>query len=267
MPSSSARARACRYRASLWATSSGSAWAWTSPSWQSTALRARAPYAAGPGERLACVLPGLIEAPLQETDRAEPRDIEGLIVQRAHAEIFPERFLRERAPFGEAARERTRIAEVRRDPCSQVPQFRRRDRGSGPAPAGGSRPPGPLGPGTGGQGIWANIRFGPPAFHRRQAERLLPVAPALGELPKHAQGTRQPRQSRNLAVWSPRAGCLAPPRSAGTARPPVRSRQWRSRLAPVNRTLSPAGRGRRARWQGRGPAGPPRGRLRGLPLS
>jgi hypothetical protein len=33
-------------------------------------------------------------------------------------------------------------------------------------------------------------RFGPTAFHHRQAECFLAVAPALGELPKLAQGAR-----------------------------------------------------------------------------
>src|SRR5262245_38714511 len=38
-----------------------------------------------------------------------------------------------------------------------------------------------------------NDRCGPSAFQRDKAERLLPVAPALGEGPERAQGIRQPR--------------------------------------------------------------------------
>src|SRR5439155_21572627 len=79
------------------------------------------PILSGQGERLVRVLPGLINAPLQETNRAELRDIARLVVQRAHAETFPERFFQERMPLGEAARERTRITEGCCDRSSHVP--------------------------------------------------------------------------------------------------------------------------------------------------
>src|SRR5262249_33906910 len=75
----------------------------------------------GQVERLACVLPSLLIVPLEETDRAEPCEIEGLRVQSAHAATFPERLLQERAPLGEVARKRQRIAEGSRGRSSDVP--------------------------------------------------------------------------------------------------------------------------------------------------
>ena len=45
------------------------------------------------------------------TDRAELRNIAGLVLRRTDAATFPERLLQERAPLGKAARERTRIAK------------------------------------------------------------------------------------------------------------------------------------------------------------
>ena len=51
----------------------------------------------------------------------------------------------------------------------------------------------------------------PSAFQRGEAERLLPVAPALGEGPERAQGPRQPRLGLDPQDW------------AGRARRPVRS--------------------------------------------
>ena len=56
-----------------------------------------------------------------------------------------------------------------------------------------------------------NDRCGPSAFQRGEAERLLPVAPALGEGPERAQGPRQPRLG------------LDPHVCTGRARLPVRS--------------------------------------------
>ena len=65
----------------------------------------------------------------------------------------------------------------------------------------------------------------PSAFQRREAERLLPVAPALGEGPKGTQGPRQPRPG------------LDPHVCAGRARLPVRglhaAPQQLGRLAEV----------------------------------
>jgi hypothetical protein len=56
------------------------------------------PMLPGQVERLASVLPSLLHAPLEETDRAEPLDKEGWRVHH-HAETFPERLLQERAPL------------------------------------------------------------------------------------------------------------------------------------------------------------------------
>src|SRR5215813_1796117 len=73
------------------------------------------------GERLVHVLHGLITAACQETDRAEPRDIAGLSMQRAAAATFPERLLQERAPLGEATHECISIAKARRGPFACIP--------------------------------------------------------------------------------------------------------------------------------------------------
>jgi hypothetical protein len=56
-----------------------------------------------------------------------------------------------------------------------------------------------------------NDRCGPSACQGGEAERLLPVAPALGECPERAQGPRQPRQGPDPHVCT------------GPARLPVRS--------------------------------------------
>jgi hypothetical protein len=45
-----------------------------------------------------------------------------------------------------------------------------------------------------------NDRFLPSAFERGEAERLLPVTPALGEGSERAQGPRQPRLGLDLPV-------------------------------------------------------------------
>ena len=51
-----------------------------------------------------------------------------------------------------------------------------------------------------------NDRCVPSAFQRGEAERLLPVAPALGEGPERAQGQRQPRPGLDPHVCTGRAG-------------------------------------------------------------
>src|SRR5262245_37243790 len=68
------------------------------------------PILLGQGECLACVLHGLINAACQETDRAEPCNIEGLTMQRTTAATFPKRLLQECSPLCEAAHERIGIA-------------------------------------------------------------------------------------------------------------------------------------------------------------
>src|SRR5262245_58666245 len=65
-------------------------------------------------ERLAGVLPGLIHAPPEETDRAKPRNIEGPS-SRARADTFADRLLQQRAPLGEASLEGIGITQARRD--------------------------------------------------------------------------------------------------------------------------------------------------------
>jgi hypothetical protein len=66
------------------------------------------------GECLVRMLPCLVDAARQKTDRAEPRDPEGLSAQRADTATFPERLFKESTPLGSAPRKRRCIAEGRR---------------------------------------------------------------------------------------------------------------------------------------------------------
>ena len=63
----------------------------------------------------------------------------------------------------------------------------------------------------------------PSACQRGEAERLLPVAPALGEGPERAQGPRQPRLGPDLHVCTGRPDSLSAAstfrRSSSAARP------------------------------------------------
>ena len=65
-----------------------------------------------------------------------------------------------------------------------------------------------------------NDRCSPSAFQRGEAERFLPVAPALGEGPERAQGPRQPRQGLDPQVCTgptrlPVRRLHAPPQQLG----------------------------------------------------
>ena len=75
----------------------------------------------GQVERLVCVLPGLLAAPHQTTDLAEPCNIEGAVEQRAHADFFPDRLLQERTPLREAPLERRGRAQACRDQSQPDP--------------------------------------------------------------------------------------------------------------------------------------------------
>ena len=156
-------------------------------------LVARVLVLPGQVERLARVLPGLLAASRQTTDLAEPCDPAGMTSQRARADIFADRLLQQRAPLREAPLERRGIAQARHD-LSQ------------PGPVAGGTTEGqallqhpdgvlqvPLGEVQEAEAAVGNDRCGPSAFQRGEAERLLPVAPALGEGPERAQGPRQPR--------------------------------------------------------------------------
>jgi hypothetical protein len=69
----------------------------------------------GQVERLARVPPGLIVAPRQATDLAEPCEPQGMMLQRARADTFVDCLLDKRAPLREAALERRGIAQGCRD--------------------------------------------------------------------------------------------------------------------------------------------------------
>ena len=64
----------------------------------------------GQVECLAGVLPGLLAASRQPTDLAEPGDPQGMILPRAHADVFPARFLQQREPLYETSLEPIGIA-------------------------------------------------------------------------------------------------------------------------------------------------------------
>ena len=109
----------------------------------------------------------------------------------------------------------------------------------------------------------------PSAFQRGEAERLLPVAPALGEGPERAQGPRQPRPGPDPHVCPGRARLPvrrlhAPPQQLGR---PAEVADGIVGLPQVIGGFAPARRCRRARPRDRGPAGPPPWRRRGRPSS
>ena len=98
----------------------------------------------------------------------------------------------------------------------------------------------------------------PSAFQRGEAERLLPVAPALGEGPERAQGPRQPRPGLDPHVCTGRARLPVrrlhvPPQQLGR---PAEVAEGIVYLPQVIGWLAPARRCRRARPRVRGPAGP-----------
>ena len=129
-----------------------------------------------------------------------------MILQRARADTFADRLLQQRAPLREAPLERIGIAQARRDRVANRSGCRRHDRGPGPgsntrmacsrSPWARYRSPRPA---------VGNDRCVPSACQRGEAERLLPVAPALGEGPERAQGPRQPRPGPDPQVCPGRA--------------------------------------------------------------
>ena len=60
----------------------------------------------GQVDRLACMLPGLLAAPRQTPDLAEPCDSIGITLQRARVDIFTDRLLQQRTPLRETPLER-----------------------------------------------------------------------------------------------------------------------------------------------------------------
>ena len=132
------------------------------------------------------------------------------MLQRARAETFADRLLQQRPPLREAPLERSGRAQVRRDPSQPVPVAGGTTEGQAllQHPDGGLQVP--LGEVQLAETTVGNDRCDPSAFQRGEAQRLLPVAPALGEGPELAQGIRQPRPG------------LDPHVCTGPARPPVR---------------------------------------------
>jgi hypothetical protein len=136
------------------------------------------------------VLPGFRAASRQTTDLAEPCDADGIPLQPARAEIFTERLLQQGTPCFKVPSECRGIAEARRD-------------GSQPGPVVGGPAEGealrvdvdgglqvPLGEVELAEAAVGNNRCIPSAFLCGEAERLLPVAPALGEGPERAYDRR-----------------------------------------------------------------------------
>ena len=75
----------------------------------------------GQVECLVGTLPGLLAAPRQTPDLAEPCDPGGKTLQRARAETFVDRLLQQRAPLREAPLERIGITQARCDHSQPVP--------------------------------------------------------------------------------------------------------------------------------------------------
>src|SRR5262249_13367745 len=138
--------------------------------------------------------PALPPAPPQSTDLAEPGDPIGKLSQRARADTFADRLFQQRAPLREAPLQRIGIAQARHH----------RSQPATPA-AGGTtegqarlqHPDGvlqvPLGEVQEAEADVSSERYGSSTFQRGEAQRLLPLPPALSEGPERAQGPRQPR--------------------------------------------------------------------------
>ena len=159
----------------------------------------------GQVERLARVLPGLLAASRQTTDLAEPCNPVGMTIQRARTDTFADRLLQQRAPLRQAPLERRGIAQARRDRSQIGPVAGGTTEGQAPL----QHPDGvlqvPLGEVQVAEAGVGNDRCLPSAFQRGEAERLLPVAPALGEGPERPQGPRQPRLGLDPHVCTGRA--------------------------------------------------------------
>src|SRR5262249_19791 len=155
----------------------------------------------GEGERLAGVLPSLLGASRQETDRTEPYDPQRIPPPRTRVDTFTDRLLQQRAPLLKASLERRGSAQARCERSHPVPVA------GGPTedqtlfahPAGVLQVP--LDEVQEAEAGVGNNRGGPPVVQGGQAEGLLPVAPALGKGSEHAQGQRQPRLGPEPQVY------------------------------------------------------------------
>src|SRR5262249_34993227 len=159
----------------------------------------------GQVKRLARVLPGLLATSLQTTDLAEPCDAVGIIVQRARAESYAERLLQQRAPLCEAPLERIGITQASRDLSQPALVARGTTEGQALVEHSNGMLQVPLGKVELAKAAMGYDRYGPSAFQRSEAERLFPVASALGEFPEHAQGLHQPHPGPDTHVCTGRA--------------------------------------------------------------
>src|SRR5262245_47163421 len=137
-------------------------------------------------ERLMGVLPALLPASCQTADLTKPCDPVGKTSHPARADTFPDRLLQEPASLREAPLERISSAQAGRDPWPRVPVVGGTTEGQAML----QHPDGllqvPLGEVQAAEGAMGNARYEPSGVQRSATERLLPVAPALGEGPKRA---------------------------------------------------------------------------------
>jgi len=133
------------------------------------------------------VLPGLLVASRQTPDLAELCDTAGMICQRARADTFSDPLLQQHAPLCEAPLEHIGRAQVRHDRSQKATPVAR---GTTEGQALVEHPDGvlqvPLDEVQITEAAAGNDRCLPSAFQRGEAERLLPVAPALGKGPELA---------------------------------------------------------------------------------
>jgi hypothetical protein len=147
---------------------------------------------AGQGERLACVLPGLLATSRQPTDLAEPGDPAGMTFEGTRADRDADPFLQLCAPLRQAPLERRGKAQTRHDRWQPGPLAGGTTEGQSLV----KHPDGvlqvPLRDIEEAEAAVGHERCLPSAFERGEAERLLPMTPALGKGPELAQGPRQP---------------------------------------------------------------------------
>jgi hypothetical protein len=144
----------------------------------------------GQVERLARVLQGLCTVSLQTTALAESGPADR--TTRICADTFADRLLQQRAPFRVAPLERIGIAQACDDHWRHVAVVRGTRQGQALVTI-GRHAQVHLGEGQVAEAAVSHDRGEPSACPLGKAERLLCVAPALGEAPQRAQGPRQVR--------------------------------------------------------------------------
>src|SRR5262249_55182709 len=142
----------------------------------------------GQVERLARVLPGLRAVARQTTDLAEPGDPVSMISQHTRADSDAAPLLQQRTPLREAPLERIGVAQARCDRSHIHLAARGTTEGQARLQHSDGVLQVPADEICVADVAVGNDRCGPSAFQRGEAERLLPVAPALGEGPEVAQG-------------------------------------------------------------------------------